>query len=392
VKFVFIDESGDEGLNVTLPGISSFYVLCGLVVDGDKLKQAIAVFDETRKKFFPNGEMKSSAVKDQHRRLLILRELIKADFSLHVLVGNKSLIKTPGLRYPKSFIKHLHGRLYGEMVKDCPKACFRSDEIKNPSFVKELRAYLEKHYLFAGLFEYRSFEFVKSSSDVCIQAADFIGGSIRLCFENDPLAAMCNPAMETLRSRLTYLMPYPEQYCRYIAKIPESTEHDQAIESRAVLDAEEFLRKHDDEEDPAVQMLVRIVRRLLQALATGDHDGWVSTEVLMGVIESLSKEPLTEHMFRGLIAKLRDAGLLVCSRPSWGYKIAISTADVRQFLNRQNSQIAPMLARVRTARTTVSRATNNAVDILGYAEFSSLKAAVDATPHWSVPVTNPDTT
>ena len=246
--------------------------------------------------------------------------------------------------------------------------------------MNEMREYLDRNNL-VGLFEMNSFEFVDSKADVFIQVADFIGGSIRSCFERNPQTAMTDAVLEKVRPRIIQLLPFPEAYGRYIAKIPGFGEYDHAIEARAVLDAEEFLRTHGNTDDPETILMVGIVRKLLEALAWGDAC-WVSTEALMDYLNALSPEPISEQSFRGLIGRLRDTGLLIASRTSGGYKIPTSMGDMIEFLNRQNSQLAPMIERVRLARETVRRATDNAVDILAYPEFGNLQNAVDAAGLW----------
>ena len=266
------------------------------------------------------------------------------------------------------------------MIKDHPGVHMRADRIKNPAFMKEMREYLDRHNL-VGLFEMNSFDFVDSKSDVCIQAADFIGGSVRACFERNPQTAMTDPVLEKLRPRIAQLVPFPESYGRYIAKIPGFGEHDHAIEARAVLDAEYFLQRHGNAEDAQKILEVAVVRKLLEAV-TWRNDCWVSTESLMDHLGTLSQDPLSEQSFRSVIGRLRDAGLLIASRTSGGYKIPTCMADIIEFLNRQNSQLAPMMGRIRMARETVNRATDNAVDILAMPAFQNLKTAVDAMGFW----------
>jgi hypothetical protein len=97
----------------------------------------------------------------------------------------------------------------------------------------------------------------------------------------------------------------------------------------------------------------------------------------------IAPEPLSEQSFRSVIGKLRDAGLLIASKTTGGYKLPTSMADMIEFVNRQNSQLTPMIHRVQVARQTVRRATDNAVDILAAPEFQNLRAAVMAASGWS---------
>lgn len=379
-KHAYIDESGDECLDLQQGNASSFYVVCALVVDPAHLDQVIQRFQEVRNRYFKNREMKSSGISSDVLRQAIVQDLTGVPYSLHVLVGNKKLITSPGLRYPKSFIKHLHGFLYKEVLKDYSGVHIRADQVKNRAFMDEMSTYLTKNNLF-GLFDMNSFEFVDSKSDVCIQVADFIGGSIRACFERNPQTPFTDPTMQKLNWHINQIHTYPDSYRRYIAKIPGVGEFDQKIESRAVLEAEEFLRKHRADEELDRELQVEAVRSLLLALAKGDN--WVPTGSLMERLNVIAPEPLSEQSFRGVIGKLRDAGLLIASKTTGGYKLPTSMADMIEFVNRQNSQLTPMIHRVQVAQQTVRRATDNAVDILAAPEFQNLRAAVMAASGWS---------
>jgi hypothetical protein len=331
-KYVYIDESGDESLQLNLANVSSFYVVTAIVVDAGMVQAALEAFEQIRKRYFKNREMKSESVRSDVLRQRIIQDITGIEFSLHVLVGNKRLLTSPGLLYPKSFIKYLHGSLYKEIAKDSSRVRIVADKIKNRSFMNEMYSYLSRKNLL-GLFEIDSFEFVDSKSEVGVQVADFIGGSIRGCFERNAQTATTDPTMEKLRRSMVQLLPFPDSYGRYIARIPGLGEHDQAIESRAVYEAENFLRAHDENENVDQLLQMTLVRHLLAALAFCD-DRWVSTATLMDRLNLVAPDPISEQAFRSVIGKLRDERVLVASRTTGGYKIPTGMADMTEFINR----------------------------------------------------------
>jgi len=107
----FIDESGNEGLSAQ-PQVSQWYVVVALIIDGQDLPRLRDHFEGARAKHF-QGEMKSSLVgKDDTRREAVLRHILDPGYSLYVFVCEKGDLVSPGYRYPKTFVKNLHGRLY----------------------------------------------------------------------------------------------------------------------------------------------------------------------------------------------------------------------------------------------------------------------------------------
>ena len=131
-KFVYVDESGDESLRLALPTVSSFYVVCALIVDEMDMAQVQTRFQDVSGRYFKNREMKSSGSIDPLRRLYILQELCGVPFSLHILVGNKKLLTSPGLRYPKSFIKYLHAFLSRRSSRIIRESIFAPTRSRTP--------------------------------------------------------------------------------------------------------------------------------------------------------------------------------------------------------------------------------------------------------------------
>jgi hypothetical protein len=374
-RYAFVDESGNEGMSLDMPQVSSHYVVTALIVNGSDLAQAEGVFAQVRDSFFHGAEMKSVKIRDPIRRRMVVHALAAAPFDLCFLVADKRRITSAGLRYPKSFIKYLQGRLYKELLKDTPHVHVRADEIKGGAFTDEFRRYLEKANT-VSLFSQWTWEPVKSTGDVGVQAADVIGGTIRMCFEDDHPSPFQNPLFDSLHPHLTTFFPFPEGYAKYLA-VPAAADPqwDYEIEIRAVAEAEDFLLAHEGTDDPDRRLQVACLRLLLSRCVAADT--WVPTHAISACLNAVADEPVTEQALRGIIGRLRDQGVLISSRTAGGYKLPTSYDDVIEFLNRQNSQIAPMLSRVRKARDTVRRATRGTLDILRSPEYSGLKAAVE---------------
>ena len=150
-----------------------------------------------------------------------------------------------------------------------------------------------------------------------------------------------------------------------------------AIEGRAIDDAWSFIDRFcaSDERDRVLQ--VACLHLLLQQ-GSRNSDWWVQTDTLRSHLEKAFGEEIGEHKLRHLIGGLRDAGVLVASKIAGGYKLATCERDIVCFLERQNSQLGPMINRVQKAREIVKRATDAQLDILSYKEYRQLKAAVNA--------------
>ena len=78
-----------------------------------------------------------------------------------------------------------------------------------------------------------------------------------------------------------------------------------------------------------------------------------------------------------LVGPLRDAGVMVVSSPSGGYKLAASVADLRAFAQEVDRRVVPQLKRLGLMRKAVLGTTQGAVDILGEGQLH-LAGAIEA--------------
>ena len=106
---VFLDEFGNSNLDDSKVGNSTHFIIAAILVPESKVRLLTNSVEEIRERFFQKGEIKSKNVGNNHkRRLLILKELVKLDFNILLLVVDKQKIrKESGLQYKRSFYKFL---------------------------------------------------------------------------------------------------------------------------------------------------------------------------------------------------------------------------------------------------------------------------------------------
>ena len=225
-----------------------------------------------------------------------------------------------------------------------------------------------------------------SQSDVCVQAADVIAGSISVASQDGLDSPEGTEIMRILRTQLDrgmfVVFPRDSASSTYLIGTNERTEYNETIEKLAVNEAYGFIEHFAFSSDFAKLAQVEFARALLEHNHLEGSDGWLSTDRLRQRYTECFKGAITDQKLRGTIGALRDAGLLVASRSAGGYKLPASEADLYEFLNNYNSKLDPMVLRIRKARDIVRRATDAKLDILGKPEFRNLREAIDATPDW----------
>lgn len=377
-KVVFVDESGDEG---RLEGKSSdFYVILALMIAEEDYPQLLQHFKGVRAtRFAQKAEMKSDTVgNDSGRRKEIITDLTRKPFDLSILIVDKRKLTTTGFRYPQSFVKYLHGRLYKNVIADLNFVQVKADILKSKAFTDELKTYIEKKNP-RTLFSDCCFEFIDSKDNECIQACDFLSGTIRRCIEQRETPEDKGIYLSYIKER-SYIevFPYTDQKYIYEIGVAKETDFDIEIEKKAVEEAYRYINKDKDNSDVQVQQQIFCLQVLLSDYFFSNGDNWITTNALEEKLGESFNETFGDQKLRGIIGKLRDNNVLIASKRSGGYKIPTRVTDLYEYLNTQNMTIAPMISRIKRASDLAKRATDGKVNILDEKEYSNLKILVEA--------------
>lgn len=140
---VFVDESGDEHLNIA-SGASKNYVLAAVIVKDEALQSVITAADLVRRRYFQTGEMKSSGIgSNTQRRIKVLQALSELNFHVVAFCVPKDQlgVDTP-LRFRSVFLKYTARRLCMHLPrKQEVRVIF--DSKGRAKFRDEFKTYLE---------------------------------------------------------------------------------------------------------------------------------------------------------------------------------------------------------------------------------------------------------
>lgn len=380
VKYAFIDESGNYGFNFQSEGNSTHFIITAVIVDKNKLPDLEKAVEDLRKKYFQSGEMKSSKVGNNDvRRLKILQDLRSLDFYILSLVVNKKKIKqNTGLAYKKSFIKFFNNILHNELYRAFPNLQILSDEHGRTEFMEEFKNYIiERHQ--PNLFGSYKFGFINSKSAVLVQLADFICGTIALGFEESKKSHKFGDFLNTLNRQVIHIQEWPESYEKYLinTEVDAGSDFDTTIAVLSLRLANEFIERNQGSDNPDVKEQIQFLKYLQFKLRWNRPDLYVLTkEIIQNISTIRSKRQSVHHLRTRIVAKLRDAGVIIasCSR---GYKLPVSEKELYDFTNHTNSVIKPMIDRLKICRDKIKLATTNQLDILDKPEYSNLRKFYD---------------
>ena len=383
-RYAFIDETGDPGLDTSKAGTSMLYVVNAIIVEGAKLASLRTGADEVRKKHFQNGPMKSAKVANDHgRRIRILNDLACLDFIVFpVIIDKRKLDGESGLRWTSSFKKYLHGVLDSRLFRVYPNLQVISDNQGSAEFMDSFKKYVYENYI-PHLFADASFDFRPSATEVLLQVADFVGGTISKCM--DPTVPGINiDEYDKILGKLT-LFPrhWPPIAQRLFYERPEGdeNEYEHAIGTMALTQAMLFIEERQGNPDPLVNQQLACLEYLIMQIDMGHADKYVSARELREYMCTMDDEYPSDYSFRiSVIGPLRDHGVMIASSNK-GYKLPTCLTDCYEFTNKINSTVKPYLERLRTFSDNVFIATNREVDMLDKVEYTELRQALSCKTH-----------
>lgn len=388
--WAFLDESGDTNIGVE-KGATTHYAVGAVVVEEPDLDELRAKVDEVRRKYFQSGAMKSSSLaKNPARRLNILRALDETGYRmLGVVVDKRRIDKESGLKYRRSFKKFIDGFMYRKLFRAYPKLRIRADQHGGPRFMESYHRYLtEDQRQLAMHFTPVEIISVDDKSEVLVQAADMVAGSLRIAYGDDTSFEQGREIMSFFHRASFGIEEWPAapRTVAALAPVDDPSDLDDIVRRAAERSAYAFLKEAGDKDDAVSQMQVEVVQELMYASRFAEEQ-WVSGAALATRLQERGYAECTrEYVRRSLIAPLRDSKVIIASSGR-GYSLASSVEDMEKYLTRMVDEVSPILKRVETMQVLLKRESFGKVDFMEHDGFRYLQRLVEA--HGQFGLTDP---
>jgi hypothetical protein len=376
VHFAFIDESGDSSLDVEKSGVSDFYTICAILINGESdLAECCLKAEKIRQEVFLNKEMKSSELgKKLKKRTALLEKLNQLPFNYYAITVDKAaILRDSGLRFKKSFIKYTNRQLYNRLYgTGYPELIVKADQQGRSEFMDGFKKYLIKEFpktLFTG----PEFDFVSSDKNVLVQVADIYAGSVRRLYSGqDTELKNVISRKALLMERWPYSLNQPDT-----ESLSGEAKDEYLIARNCVQRAHQFLENPPKSNSKFFDAQQDTVRFLLYKYEISG-DSWVISQEIIRFINEFREEPISDTTFRQeILSKLRDYEVIIASS-SRGYKIPCSIEDIQTFVRTVNSKAIPYLRRLEIARTVIHMASSGDYDIVDEKEYPRLHKCLNA--------------
>ncbi|MDQ0109992.1 hypothetical protein J2T02_005139 [Chitinophaga terrae (ex Kim and Jung 2007)] len=375
----FADEYGNNSFDFSTQG--SHFIVASVIIEENDLNTFEENVEAIRKKYFQKGEIKSSSVgSNNRRREIILKELVKLNFSIYALSADKEKLFGDGLKYKQSFYKFINGLLYKELYQAYPNLKLYVDQHGGNDFLNSFKKYVHKNHI-NDLFSGSEFEMRDSKNSIIIQVADFIAGTLGHCFDRSKDLSCKDKFLDILAPKLSGIATFPRTSREYKVTMTNLNDFDRTISQYSTNLAIDFIDTVNLKGQNEVDQLNFIKLLLLNQEAFSGKKYLTSKEIIKHLKVGRNK-PLHDQQLRtAVIGKLRDKGLLIASNSKGdkhGYRLPTNANDLIKFIEHGNSLLLPMLNRIKTCRQRVKLATNNMFDILENTGFNELKKLIDA--------------
>lgn len=376
----FVDETGTNELDSTKNGVSHLFICVAVVVNDADLALAESKMKEISQKLCGGAEIKSSRIgADHQKRLKYLSEIKDLPFGYYALIINKDGIpNASGFKYKRSFYKNINRMLYQKLQRSGNNLRIIADEIGGKDFMGSFVPYLEENGL-PSLFTRFEHCFAKSTQTPMIQLADLVAGTLSYCFDQGKACDYSSHFRGILRSKEVAVQCWPLQIISIPEHKPTSEDGwDAHLKATATNRAISFIEKHNNSIDIDSAMQASVLRQLLFAQEFEERDKQaIFSDKLIEQLQSEGFEKLSRQAFSSrVIGKIRDSGIIL-SGSNDGYRLALSTSDIQDYLNHDRNIMEPMIYRLLQARGTVKLDTANHIDILDHSNYSRLKKLAD---------------
>ena len=384
--YAFTDEYGAFGWELNNPSVSTHFIITAIIVKESDLASFTEKAEALRKKHFQTGEIKSSKIgKDHKRRLRVLRDLEDIPFSVFSVCIDKQKcldnMSMKGLQYKKTFYKFMNNLVHRELRRAFEKIVVVADEIGTNEYMQSFCQYVRNHQDLPNLFGDAQFGFESSKSDVRIQIADLISGTLAYVYDSHKRSDDVPNYIQILKNKLIRIELYPKTYENYVLENSAIAEdYDEDIAKLCFAQAVKFVEHNANDADPEIKAQVIVLQYLLFRFMNNDTRGYIYTQELKGQLANTELRGISDSAFRmRVIGKLRDKGVILASSQK-GYKIPSKQAELYDFINHDAKIVIPMLARLKKCRDLVKLGTVNELDLLDHPEYEQLRAYFDSLP------------
>jgi hypothetical protein len=378
IQYAFINEFGQYGFDFEQSETSTHFVIVSVLVKGSDKERLEQEVEKIKRIHFQTEEIDDRKINDGLRSE-ILHDLKDLPFKVYAYVIDKRKIREDsGVTYEKTFIKFFNRKVFDDLYRTFDTLDLVVDGQGSKKFLQEFTTYVNRKCI-PDLFNYSTFGINNGQSEVLLQLAELIAGTIAKGYDAKYQSNHYLLFYKLLKNKIITINLWPHDYKHYLYDYhfeKTDSETDQIIIKQSVNLAYQYIEANRKSEDEDERVRIDLLKFLLFNLKE-NPDEYVYTEEILDNLNAIRINKIKQHYFRSnIVSKLRDQGLLIASSNK-GYKLPVCLNDLYDFVNLSSLTIHPMIQRVAKCRDQILLATNREVDILEKTEYDYLKRIIE---------------
>jgi hypothetical protein len=380
IQYGFLDEFGDYRFDFDKSDVSTHFIIVAILVKDSNKASLEQEMDRIRQVYVQTGELTSRSFDNDHtQRMQILNEIKDLPFSVYAYVIDKRKIREDsGIMSKTSFLKYVNKMVYRDLNKSFEQLDLVADNLEEKSFLQEFKNYIRTKSI-PDLFNHSTFGFNNSKSDILLQLADIIAGTLAKGYDLTHQSDQYRSFFKIIRNKIAAINLLPLDYKDFLydyKSTNQDSRYNDVIIQHSVNLTYQYIEKHRKSEEEEEKLRIDFLKFLLFNLKE-NPDEYVYTEEILDNLNAIRDLKLNPHNFRSsVVSKLRDSGLLIASSNK-GYKLPACLNDLYDFVNLSSLTIHPMIQRISKCRDQILLATNNEIDILGQKGYGYLKKLIE---------------
>ncbi|MEH7484238.1 DUF3800 domain-containing protein [Neobacillus drentensis] len=379
IQFAFIDESGDYSFDFENKDVSTHFIIVSILAKESNKELLEQEVEKVRQKYFQTDEMHTDKMDNPHLRIQLLNELKDLPFNIYAYVVDKRKIREDsGITFEKTFIKFMNRLIYDDLNRTFDQLDLVLVEQGTKEFMTEFKTYIAEKSV-PDLFNYSTFGFNHSKSEILLQLANLIAETIAKGYDQTQYSEHYPLFHKVIKKKIIAINLWPQNYKNYLHDYisrNQDSQFDEVIFKQSVNLALQYLEKNKKSEDADEKIRIDLLKFLLFNLRENPNE-YVYTQEILDNLNAIRVNKINHHYFRSnIVSKLRDSGLLIASSNK-GYKLPVCLTDLYDFVHLSSLTIHPMIQRISKCRNQVLLATNNEIDILENNEYEYLKKIIE---------------
>ncbi|MGZ5244784.1 MAG: DUF3800 domain-containing protein, partial [Bacteroidia bacterium] len=258
--YIFIDEFGTNAFNEDNNGTTSHFVYTSFVVPESKIEEARKLRTTLSIKYKQGAPLASKKFDkgdtSLDKRISFLKDLSSSlDFTVDVLIVDKSKIEGEGLKQKKIFYKYFQGLFVNRYNKRFESYKIFADRIGTNEYCAELKYYINQNNTNRDLFNPdRYFHLADDQQEEpLIQLADMICGSLGKVFSSSHLHERAQDIHDILHTR-TRVEFFPNN--QSVLKLTNQREEDSTLIRKISIESVESFKNSNNKERQLSELLI----------------------------------------------------------------------------------------------------------------------------------------